>query len=137
VASDSALCAPQFVRAEEAADGVADSVFLTGPQVAVDVEGDLGGLVAQRRLYVLHVATRVDQCAGEEVAQVVERDRLGQPGASTMLPWWNVEAGSLGTAARLCATTAPAELRGCGGSSADQADSGRCNSTSSAGAPCS
>lgn len=69
--SDSALRAPQLVRPEEAADGVADPVFLAGPEVAVDVEGDLGGHVTERRLHLLHVATGVDQGAGEEVAQVV------------------------------------------------------------------
>ena len=63
--------ASQFVWAEEAADGVADSVFLAGPEVAVHVEGGFRGLVAERRLYLLHVATRVDQGAGEEVAQVM------------------------------------------------------------------
>ena len=75
--------APEFVGSEQTTDGVADAIFLTGPEVAVDVEGDFGGLVAERRLYLLHVATRVDQGAGEEVAQVVERDRLGESGAST------------------------------------------------------
>ena len=44
--------------------------------MAVDVEGDLGGLVAERRLHLLHAAPRMDQGAREEVAQVVERDRL-------------------------------------------------------------
>lgn len=51
--------------------------------MAVDVEGDLGGLVTERRLYLLDAATCVDEGAGEEVAQVVKRDRLGQSGAST------------------------------------------------------
>ena len=63
--------ASQFVWAEQVADGVADAVFLAGPDVAVDVEGDLRGLVTERRLYLLHVAPSVDQGAGEEVAQVV------------------------------------------------------------------
>ncbi len=67
-ASDLALRASELVGSEEAADGVADSVFLAGPEVAVDVEGDLGGLVTERGLYLLHAATGVDQGAGEEVA---------------------------------------------------------------------
>jgi hypothetical protein len=71
------LRAAQFIGAEDAADCVADSVFLAGPEVAVDVEGDLGGLVAERRLHLLHATTGVDQGAGEEVSQVVKRDRLG------------------------------------------------------------
>ncbi len=78
---------------EEPTDGVADSVFLAGPEVAVDVEGDLGGLVTERRLYLLHVATRVDQGAGKEMAQVAERDRLGQPGAPTSSPKLVAELG--------------------------------------------
>lgn len=52
----SALCAPEFVGAEEAADGVPDSVFLAGPEVAEDIEGDLGGLVAEGGLDLLHAA---------------------------------------------------------------------------------
>ena len=67
----SALRAPQVVRAEQAADGVADSVFFAGPEVAVDVEGDFGRLVTECRLHLLHVATGVNQGAGEEVAQVM------------------------------------------------------------------
>ena len=74
--------ASEFVGSEHAADGVADSVFLARPEVAVDVEGDFGGLVAEGRLHLLHVATRVDQSAREEVTQVVEGDRLSEPGAS-------------------------------------------------------
>jgi hypothetical protein len=71
------------VGAEQTADRVAESGLIAGPEVAVDIEGDLGGLVAERRPHLLDAATRVDQGAAEEVAQVVERDRLGQPGAST------------------------------------------------------
>jgi hypothetical protein len=69
LAIDSALRASQFVGAEESADGVADPVFLAGPEMAVDVDGDLRGLVPKRGLYLLHAATRVDQGAGKEVAQ--------------------------------------------------------------------
>ena len=65
------MCAAQLVWPEEAADGVADSVFLAGPEVTVDVEGDLRGLVAERGLDLLDAATGVDQGAGEEVPQVV------------------------------------------------------------------
>lgn len=85
----SRLSCSQPVGAEAAADGVADSVFIAGPEVAVNVEGDLGGLVAERRLHLLHAAAGVDQRAGEEVAEVVERDRLGQrsspPGGSHLV----------------------------------------------------
>ena len=37
---------------------VADSVFLAGPEVAVDVEGDLRRLVTQHRLHLLHAVIR-------------------------------------------------------------------------------
>ena len=60
------MCASQFVGTEETADCVADSVFLAGSEVAVDVEGDLGGLVTECRPHLLHAATRVDQGVGEE-----------------------------------------------------------------------
>ena len=63
--------AAQLLGTEQAADGVTDSVFLAGPEVAVDVEGELCGLVTECCLHLLHTATCVDQRAGEEVAQVM------------------------------------------------------------------
>ncbi len=57
---------------EEPAGDVADAPLLAVSEVAVDVQGDLGGLVTERRLHLLHAAPGVDQGAGDEVAQVVK-----------------------------------------------------------------
>jgi hypothetical protein len=89
-ASDSALHASKLVGAEEASDGVADSVLLAGPEVAVDIEGDLRGLVPERRLHLLRAATRaaLDRLVGElqtgGVEASIEADMQGPDADKTV-----------------------------------------------------
>jgi hypothetical protein len=53
------LRAPQLVGAVQATDDVADSVLIARPEVAVQVEGDLGGLVDERGLDLRQFAAKV------------------------------------------------------------------------------
>ena len=67
-------------RPKHPADGIADAVFLAWPEMPVHVERHPGRLVAKRELYLLDAAPGVNERAREEVAQIVEADRPGQPG---------------------------------------------------------